>query len=88
MKKTKKKIEDFLFDETEIHYLEKALYALIDKIKEDRLEKKFDIKEEVNISKLLESCFNKLKLHKNFLIRKDLYQITGLEEEEKVALKS
>ncbi|MDH4128357.1 MAG: hypothetical protein OEV44_06360 [Spirochaetota bacterium] len=83
MKKSKKKVEDFLFSEIEILYVEKALYALIDKVKEERLDKKYDVKEESNITKTLDQCFNKLKLHKNFLIRKDLYIIQGVNAEEK-----
>ena len=83
MKKSKKKIEDFLFNDLEILYIEKALYALIDKIKEERLDKKFDVKEETKISKTIDQCFSKLKLHKNFLIRKDLYIIQGTNTEEK-----
>lgn len=75
MKKTKKKLEDLLFDDDEMTFLEKALYALIDKIKEERLEKKYNVKEEIKLSKTLDSCFNKLKLHRNFLIKKDLYDL-------------
>ncbi len=75
MKKNKKKFEDFLFDDSETRFLEKALYALVDKLKEDRLDRKFDVKDEVQNGKTLDSCFSKLKLHRNFLIKKDLYQI-------------
>ncbi|MDH5680523.1 MAG: hypothetical protein OEZ36_02980 [Spirochaetota bacterium] len=75
MKKTKKKMEDFLFTENEIHYVEKALYALVDKLKEERLDFRFDSKDEKMISKTMDNCFSKLKLHKNFLIRNDLYEI-------------
>ncbi len=84
MRKSRKKIEDFLFNEKEIHYVEKAIYALIDRLKEDRLDRKFDLKDEKDITKLLESCFTKLKLQRNFLIRKDLYIIEGINEEQSI----
>ncbi len=86
MKKSKKKFEDFLFDDPETQFLEKALYALVDKLKEDRLDKKFDVKDEVQNTKTLESCFSKLKLHRNFLIRNDLYQIEGMVDPEQEAI--
>jgi len=85
MKKSKKKMEDFLFTDNEIHYVEKALYALVDKLKEDRLDFRFNSKDEKMISKTLDSCFNKLKLHKNFLIRNDLYEIELSKENEELS---
>ena len=72
--RVKKNLDDFILTEQELLCTEKALYALLDQFKNDRINngnKRFPM----DYFKIIDQCLAKIKLHENFVNNRNFFEI-------------
>ena len=70
-----KDFENFVFSGQKLLCVEKALYALLDKYKDDRIHNNGELFPK-DYHKVVTECFEVIKLHENYLKNKDFFIIT------------
>ena len=70
-----KDFEQFIYQGQNLLCVEKALYALLDKFKDDRIRNNGSTFPQ-DYHKVIQECFDVLRLHENYLKNKDFFIIT------------
>lgn len=71
--RVEKDFEEFLFEGEELLTIEKALFTLLDKYKEQLIRGRLNMKEDTD--KTINKCLEKLKQHENFMKNKKYFDI-------------